>query len=199
MESSAFMLVLACAVVVAGAGGIALFLNRDKIFRKPDSAGIPESNTAPEPDETAGNLTVISDGIRKYADDFNGLYESLYQAQANREFFSTDAYQEWCDRISQIDDAVLYSAFSQLFHKSDITEESVCREKFVQLLSCIEKAGIRRFGESGQECLVDETVAKAYFDMNGAPPKIGAKGTIVKPAWMNGQEAAETGMIMIQE
>lgn len=92
---------------------------------------------------------VIAAGISENAGIFDGLYESLFQAVRNQDLFSTEAFEEWCDRVGQLKDEAFCSAFAQTFSKRDIADEALCRKKMEQLLSCVERADIHRERQSG--------------------------------------------------
>ncbi len=144
----------------------------------------------------ATDLTTIADGIKKYAADFDGLYEGLYQAAQTLQVFSTDAYQEWCDRVGQMHDEAFRTAFDAVFSKSDIEDASLCREKYALLLDCIGDAGITRDRSSGVCCVADETMQRAYVEAGNQKPRIGAEYTVIKAAWISGEKVIEYGMVM---
>lgn len=131
--------------------------------------------------------TVVADGIRKYAAEFDGLYESLYQAEQNRQIFTTEAYEEWCGRVGQLEDAAFERAFRSLFDKSDIEDEARCRVKFSLLLDCIAAAGITRDRDSGLCCAADESLRRAYLEMEQKQPQLGSTYTVIKAAWLSGE------------
>ena len=134
----------------------------------------------------AADLTAITNGIKKYAAEFDGLYEGLYQAAQSLQTFSTDAYQEWCDRVGQMQDETFQTAFGNVFSKADIESETLCREKYGLLLSCIADAGITRDRSSGECCTADETMQRAYVVAGEKKPQLGAAYTVIKAAWLSG-------------
>ena len=144
----------------------------------------------------AADLTAITDGIKKYAAEFDGLYEGLYQAAQSLQVFSTDAYQEWCDRAGQMHDETFQTAFDTVFSKADIENETLCREKYGLLLSCIADAGITRDRSSGECCAADETMQRAYVVAGEKKPQLGAAYTVIKAAWLSGDKVIEYGMVM---
>lgn len=140
--------------------------------------------------------TLVADGIRKYTAEFDGLYESLYQAEQNRQIFTTEAYEEWCDRVEQLQDVTFKSAFRSLFDKSDIEDEVRCREKFSLLLDCIAAAGIRRDRDSKLCCVADESLRQAYLEIERKQPQLGDTYTVIKAAWLSGEQVVEYGLVM---
>ena len=144
----------------------------------------------------ATDFAAITDGIKKYAAEFDGLYEGLYQAAQSLPVFSTDAYQEWCDRAGQMHDETFRTAFDTVFSKSDIEDEALCREKYALLLGCIGDAGITRDRNSGVCCAADETMQRAYVEAGNQKPQIGAEYTVIKAAWLSGEKVIEYGMVM---
>jgi len=144
----------------------------------------------------SADLSAIADGIKKYAAEFDGLYEGLYQAAQALQVFSTDAYQEWCDRAGQMHDEAFRTAFDAVFSKSDIEDEALCREKYTLLLGCIGDAGITRDRSSGVCCAADETMQLAYIEAGNQKPQIGAEYTVIKAAWLSGETVIEYGMVM---
>lgn len=144
----------------------------------------------------AADLTAITNGIKKYAAEFDGLYEGLYQAAQSLQIFSTDAYQEWCDRVGQMQDETFQTAFGNVFSKADIESETLCREKYGLLLSCIADAGITRDRSSGECCTADETMQRAYVVAGEKKPQLGAAYTVIKAAWLSGDKVIEHGMVM---
>ena len=93
------------------------------LMKKRQRTGKACEKAAPQHD--AANLSAIADGIKKYAAEFDGLYEGLYQAAQSLQVFSTDAYQEWCDRAGQMHDETFQTAFDTVFSKSDIEDETL--------------------------------------------------------------------------
>lgn len=144
----------------------------------------------------AADLTAITNGVKKYAAEFDGLYEGLYQAAQSLQIFSTDAYQEWCDRAGQMHDETFQTAFGNVFSKADIESETLCREKYTLLLSCIADAGITRDRSSGECCAADETMQRAYVEAGNQKPQLGAAYTVIKAAWLSGDKVIEYGMVM---
>lgn len=141
-------------------------------------------------------LSVVSVGIRTHAVDFDGLYEGLYQSVQRHDFCSTDAYQEWCDRVGQSEDELFHSAFQGLFSKADVENEAFCREQHQQLLDCVLAAGIERDRDSGLTCTADESLRLAYVAADGQKPEIGLEYTIVKAAWLSGGKVIEYGLVV---
>lgn len=137
----------------------------------------------------------VTDGIKKYAGEFDGLYEGLYQAAKNQQMFSTDAYEEWCSRAEQMADESFRSAFGGLFRKSDVTNEVRCRCQYQLLLDCIAAAGITRDRDGGMSCLADDSLRMAYVGAEGKPPQIGERCTVIKPAWVSGKKVIEYGIV----
>ena len=148
------------------------------------------------PQHDAADLSAIADGIKKYAAEFDGLYEGLYQAAQSLQVFSTDAYQEWCDRAGQMHDETFQTAFDTVFSKSDIEDETLCREKYTLLLGCIGDAGITRDRNSGVCCVADEIMQLAYVEAGNQKPQIGAEYTVIKAAWLSGEKVIEYGLVM---
>ena len=144
----------------------------------------------------AADLTAITAGIKKYAAEFDGLYEGLYQAAQSLQVFSVDAYQEWCDRVGQMQDETFQTAFGNVFSKADIENETLCREKYGLLLSCIADAGITRDRSSGECYTADETMQRAYVVAGEKKPQLGAAYTVIKAAWLSGEKVIEYGMVM---
>ena len=142
----------------------------------------------------ADTLDLIAQGIKLRAEDFNGLYEGLYQAAQRCTGLSTDAYEEWCDRVQQTDDPDFRRAFFSRFSKTDTENESLCREKFALLLSCIDTAGIARERESMTVYTADAAMQRAYFSADGEKLRIGAGYTVIKSAWLCGDKVIECGM-----
>ena len=141
-------------------------------------------------------LSAVVKGIRAHAADFDGLYEGLYQSAQHRGSCSTDAYQEWCDRVGQLEDEPFRIAFQSLFSKADIEDEAFCREQYQQLLDCVLAAGIERDRDSGLTCTADETLRLAYVAADGQKPETGLEYTVVKAAWLSGEKVLEYGLVM---
>lgn len=139
---------------------------------------------------------VISEGIRKNASVFDGLYEGLFQAARNREMFSTDAYEEWCDRAAQLEDEAFSAAFASAFSKRDIADELRCRGKFDRLLAYIAQASILRERENGTVYVADETMHAAYRTIDGSELTIGSEYSVLTSAWISGKKVIEYGMVM---
>ena len=112
------------------------------------------------------------------------------------QIFSTDAYQEWCDRAGQMHDEAFRTAFDAVFSKSDIEDEALCREKYTLLLGCIGDAGITRDRNSGVCCVADEIMQLAYVEAGNQKPQIGTEYTVIKAAWLSGEKVIEYGMVM---
>ena len=153
-------------------------------------------NTSAAMDASAHRDAVarVTDGIRKYAGEFDGLYEGLYQAAKNQQMFSTDAYEEWCSRAEQMEDESFRSAFGGLFRKSDSMDEVRCRRKYRLLLDCVAAAGITRDRDCGVSCLADDSLRLAYVGAEGKPPRMGERCTVIKPAWVSGETVVEYGI-----
>jgi len=139
-------------------------------------------------------LAEVAAGIREYADTFDGLYEGLYQAAHNQRFFSTDAYEEWCGRVGQLEEGPFREAFERLFSQSDVEEETLCREKYLLLLRGIDLAGITRERENNISCEADEAMCRAYVGADGQELRVGNVYTILKSAWVSGEKVIEYGM-----
>lgn len=139
---------------------------------------------------------IISQGIRKNARHFDGLYEGLFQAVKNPEPLFTDAFQEWCDRAALCPDQAFREAFAALFQKSDINDAAICLNKHRQLLTLVNRAGIQRDRENNQICTADESVCKYYYDFTGQKPQSGVTYQIIKSAWTMDGKAVEYGMVM---
>lgn len=139
---------------------------------------------------------VISEGIRKNAPVFDGLYEGLFQAARNQEMFFTDAYEEWCDRAAQLEDQAFSAAFANAFSKRDIADERRCREKYDRLLAYIAQANIRRERENGMVYAADEAMRAAYQTVDGSKLTIGSEYSVLKSAWVSGEKVIEYGMVM---
>ena len=153
-------------------------------------------NTSVVADESAhqNEISRVTDGIKKYAGEFDGLYEGLYQAAKNQQMFSTDAYEEWCSRAEQMKDESFRNAFCGLFRKSDGMDEIRCRQKYQLLLDCVATAGITRDRDCGLSCLVDDSLRLAYVGAEGKPPRMGERYTVIKPAWVSGKKVVEYGI-----
>lgn len=153
-------------------------------------------NTSVAVDASAHKDTIlrVTAGINKYASEFDGLYEGLYQAAKNQQMFSTDAYEEWCSRAEQIEDESFRNAFCRLFRKSDSMDEVCCRQKYQLLLACIAAAGIIRNRDCGLSCLADDSLRIAYVGTEGKPPRMGERYTVIKPAWVSDEKVVEYGI-----
>lgn len=143
---------------------------------------------------------LIADGISRNAAVFDGLYEGLFQAAQNHTAFFTDAYEEWCDRAEQLNDAAFCTAFAQVFSKADTRDETLCRGKYAALLQCVERAGMIRRHETGKTYSADETMQCAYSVLDGAGEATGivpgAAYTVLASAWTKGDRVVEHGMVM---
>lgn len=140
---------------------------------------------------------LLAAGIQRNAAEFDGLYESLYQADKLTEAFSTDAFEEWCDRVEQLaGEPQFAAAFRSGFRKSDLENEAKGRKKIRELLRIIEKAGVVRHAGARTACRADETVRNAYFCADGSKPKIDVQYTIIKSAWILGNKVIEYGMVI---
>ena len=140
--------------------------------------------------------SALAAGIEQHAQVFDGLYESLFQAARNHQVFSTDAYEEWCNRVGQTDDAAFAEAFTAVYTGEDFHDELQCRERFELLLEDIHTAGIHRERESGVVCIADASMRKAYYDVNRQKLQIGAEYTVLKPAWLYGEKVVEYGLLL---
>lgn len=147
-------------------------------------------------DETQEDFSAIAAGIAKNAGVFDGLYESLFQAVRNRSELFTDAFEEWCDRVGQLDDEAFRSAFAQNFSKADIEDEPLCRKKMEQLLSCVEQSGICRERENGVLYPADEAMRRAYLTIDESKMEIGTEYNVLKSAWVREEKVIEYGMVM---
>ena len=184
------MIVLLILLLLAACAGAVTVI----LFRRKRKKDVPEKEQ--RKDVLPGAYSAVAEGIKKEASWFDGLYESLYQANENTDVFSTDAYEEWCDRMEQAEDETLRAVFGRYFRKSDIADEAAGRRQFLRLLQCVEAAGIRRHSQNGLRCTADETVREAYICIDGQKPKIGFEGTILKSAWMLDGKVIEYGMLI---
>ncbi len=139
-------------------------------------------------------LAEVAEGIGEYAETFDGLYEGLYQAAHNQQILSTDAYEEWCGRIAQLEDGPFREAFERLFSRADMEEETLCREKYSLLLRGINLAGIKRERENNISCEADEAMCRAYVGADGQKLQAGDVYTVLKSAWVRGEKVIEYGM-----
>lgn len=157
----------------------------------------PKAKDAPRETQSATKQEMIlSQGIRKTAGHYDGLYEGLYLAAQNPENSCTDAYQEWCDRASQNPDQAFREAFASLFQKSDIEDRSRCLEKHRKLLELINAAGILRDRDNGETAVADDPFCKNYYELTGQKPQTGVTYQIIKSAWIMDGTAVEYGMVM---
>ena len=171
--------------------GTALVRIGRKAVRRRKAAG-DRAETPPQ--AVREQSAAVADGIRKYAAEFDGLYESAYQAARDRRTLSTEAYEEWCGRAAQLGDAAFAGAFGSLFALTDIEDEARCRERYDLLLECVDRAGIRRDRECGQTCQADDGMRRAYAAADGKPPRNDAVYTVLKPAWTCGDKVIEHGI-----
>lgn len=141
-------------------------------------------------------LSIIASGIAKNAAIFDGLYESLYLASHDERQLVPDAYEEWCGRAAQLEDAAFCRAFSQLFCQDDLADAALCRAHMALLLSCIDRAGIRRAHESGATCPAGAALRRAYLTIDGSAIAPDAPYTVLKPAWLRGDQIVEYGMLL---
>lgn len=176
------------------AGGIFLYGRRkDLPFFK---SGMPHTDKETPSGYSTEELSMVAEGIKKYSAEFDGLYEALFQAAQNRQIFSTEAYEEWCDRVGQSDDEAFRNAFECMFAKADIEDETRCREKYSRLLDCIAMAGITRDRDIGTQCVADETMHRFYIVTDGQKPVTGATYTVIKSAWINDTKVIEYGTVI---
>ena len=138
----------------------------------------------------------VAEGIARYAKEFDGLYEGLYQSGKNRTQLCTDAYEEWCDRAGQSEDTCFRAAFETLFSREDVEDETRFRAGIETLLACIAQAGITRDRDTGLAVTADKQLADAYISADGARPLAGSPYTIIKPAWLSGGKVVEFGLLM---
>lgn len=110
--------------------------------------------------------------------------------------FSTDAYEEWCDRAAQLEDEAFSAAFASAFSKRDIADEPLCREKFDRLLAYIAQANILRERENGTVYVADEAMRAAYQTIDGSELTIGSEYSVLTSAWISGKKVIEYGMVM---
>lgn len=175
-------------------------------IKKNNSNGTSSAETFPKDENVKEEPTeekqytanpIIVEGIKKYASNFDGLYESLYQTGIHTETFLTDAYVEWCDRIRLlVNEEEFVTAFNNEFQKNDISDEESCREKIATLLSCIDAAGICRHCNTEERIVFDDVNKNAYVNIEGGKPKIGIEYIIFKSAWLMGEKVIEYGMVM---
>lgn len=180
MPETIILCVLATLAVVVAAIGIVLLCRRKK--------SVPAT-------ETEADL-IISQGISRAPQEYDGLYESLYQAALDEKQLIADAYQEWCDRVSQSNDTEFREAFQSIFKKNDIHDETVCREQFRRLLAQVERAGILRDRDNNLVCVADEAVKACYIDITGQKMETNVSYQIIKPAWTMDGKVIEYGMAM---
>ena len=169
-------------------------------FKEKGEEDIIDTPVAPEP----VNPTVkfqpdkfITAQIKKYAGDFEGLYESLYVSYYTKDRCITDAYEEWHDRIESLDgEEAFISAFSETFPRDVIYDEEKCREKIGELLETIYSAGITRSFETNQTVKTDETNMKFFRTLDGKRPEIDKEYTVFKVVWINGEQIVENGILV---
>lgn len=178
-------ILMKCALVLLAALGVAAFVI---VLLRKRRKSVPVAET--ESDH------IISQGIRRSPWEYDGLYESLYQAVLDEKQLLTDAYQEWCDRVSQSNDAEFREAFQSIFKKEDIHDETVCREQFRHLLLLFERAGILRDRDNNLVCVADETVKACYIDITGQKMEANVSYQIIKSAWTMDGKVIEYGMAM---
>lgn len=138
----------------------------------------------------------IASGIQIHSDEFDGLYEGIYQSAENSGECSTDAYIEWCDRVEQISDEAFRRSFFTVFSKSDAGDKKLFGKKASVLLDCISKAEIVRIHERGDCCTADEELLKSFVCLDGQKPKLGGFYTVLRPAWINSEETVEYGLLV---
>lgn len=188
---------LAGGIVMAiflAAGGVFLYGRRKELpFFK---SGTPHTDEETPSGYSTEELSAVADGIKKYSAEFDGLYEALFQAAQNRQTFSTEAYEEWCDRVGQLDDEAFRNVFEHLFAKADIEDETRCRENYSLLLDCIAMAGITRDRDIGMHCEADENMHRSYIVTDGQKPVTGATYTVIKSAWINDTKVIEYGTLI---
>ncbi len=136
------------------------------------------------------------EGIREHAEDFDGLFESLYQSEKNHSYYSVDSYLEWCARVEQSGDEAFAAAFAEFFNAADTETEALAREKFALLLTCIDTAGITRERESERAYIADDMLCAAYVGLGDKKPEPGETYTVVKSAWLSGEKVIEYGMVL---
>lgn len=126
-----------------------------------------------------------------HADEFEGLYESLYVSVSGDDF-DADAYEEWCGRAAASSDEEFRNAFEKLFSKTDDIKR--CMEYSKDLLDLIGEAGIVRTGRPGEEFVYDQNKAELFECINLKDPTDN-NCTVVKPAWVCGGKVVEPGVV----
>lgn len=183
------LIILGVLILLAAAGtAVLIILTCQKKKQTPTQL---ERKASPEED-------VIVKGIRNHAADYDGLYESLYQAAYNQSEVCTDAYQEWCDRTGQSSDTPFRDAFCACFQKEDIRNSGLCVQKHKHLLELISRAGIQRDRNTGDTCIADEQVCGCYIDIMGQKPSTNQEYKIIKAAWTRDEKVIEYGMVMLR-
>lgn len=138
------------------------------------------------------NLQLIVDGIRKYAESFNGLYEGVFRIAHNLDGADSDTIDEWKIRVENIrDDECFKVAVLKLFDLDNLTSQAV------KLLEYIELAGIKRSEET--EYAFEKNVSKKYVCLSGNSLDNGTLCTVLKPYWYMDSNIVEQGYIIRKE
>ena len=134
--------------------------------------------------------------LPSHAELFESLYESLYISCCDLNAFDGDTYHEWCSRAALCPDQAFRKAFQESFPHS--RDEIRCRKNSLRLLSCIYKAGIGRVGNTGEEFVVDDSLADV-FEVINEQDAVGKACSVIKPAWVCSGKVIEPGVAAVKK
>lgn len=146
----------------------------------------------------SGDELLLAEGIARHAELYNGLYEGIYQAVLRNDSTDRDAFKEWYDRTTYIEeDAEFVNTFTQNFSGGAEDAEDAYCAKLEKLFSLIERAGIIRREET--ELSFDSQTRKAYLYLGTDEPAAGMVCKVMKPCWEYRGQIVEQGIIMKKE
>ena len=144
--------------------------------------------------KTQKRKKILSAGIARHAERYDGLYEGLCQILSRQEAMERDALKEWCERTSRIEGEPEYTAaFRETFNGALTAPEEEYREKLSLLLECIAGAGITR---TEAETIPYAAAKGAYIYLGEGTPAGETVCSVVKPCWMFQGRPVEQGIIM---
>ena len=155
---------------------------------------VPDTQKAEGPSaaEKPGELALL---LKKYADRFGGLYESLYRIVNVPDNFSADVFDEFYQRALLISDNAFQRAFLRAFpsvNPDDIPKNMKDSER---LLCLIDSAGITRDSTDVIENLAPDDI-NSYLDEKGSRPSEGKTYQVLSPAWRCDGKTVEEGLLI---
>ncbi len=135
---------------------------------------------------------VLTEGLRRNARRFSGLYEGIYTA-AQQAQPDPEAYREWHIRLENLSaDTAFYEAFRKQFPPADVTAS-----RLSQLLEIISAAGICRGTETAHTA--SSATAEQYVYLGTGSLTPGMEYAVLKPRWSLNGETLQQGILTDKE